>query len=1329
MTRKKRTRKQDCDNKDVARGAGQKAKQLREFCLSWGAEDSIDFLGGLSLDVQARVINEFFPNGQVKDINAKLRKFAKSLISYGELEDAEASSGKVNKLKGSAPWRQRKDDATSKKHLGKRLSATRAKALQESSEGKSSGSSHRGNREEEHNSGPREPSEPPPGHLQKTSRKKRKNAEDGMENDGHVSEDEQSFHEDAGLDEHVKQANKPEDADQKTDVAPWASILTKDEDTFSGEQDQPQEDQEKEEGEEHDDLDQRLDGDDENEEGSRATAAKEQLLRPEASSRSRSPPRKQRNENDASWIVTVSNVPSEYDREAMQELLESCKLRKDVPMKLGIGRAHDQNGLILQSIHLQYSTEKEAQRAAKALKAQPVAGLGDDVAYLKVSTMKHHTTGQDEKRNTLNSRAAQVVDSGPKRFPTMRDSSWWDSATAKDESWSSEKQSERLSSKVFSVWDSNTSKKSRQNQEPVQRVPQPPPPQPAQELPTLESKAGCVVKGTVQNFHDDRGFGFVVASGVFGPNLFFHRNEFLTAVLGLKAGDQIMFEVSWSVHREKWVATNLVCAAPDDAPPSEELQILPLAEVEWAYLSQLPEAMRSEVKDGLESSDQGDSEKHDNKNSDGAPADAESYSKKLCRLVNQCRSGIKNPQPGSLSKEEKVKLMDFVQELKLDDALAGWLTLLPCPVVNTLLTKFKPCSDDPLQVSNQLRAYCWTTLQNWVWSEMEGPSSNLQIANWPVDATEEYLRDMLSQYGDVEEISVAGNMPDSSGSASAKVVRALITSSSVRMGSAAQAKAALEDLDGKIPEGFTRPLLVRLAAPSESEPNERLYIKGLADDTTRDMLVDLLSPFGEASDIKILEKQTSSQSNAAIARMCSVEVARMAKTCLDGHTLEGAIEPLSVNFAKAKPSLRMMPMLPPMPPPSVQPGLDQPPPPQTRLQKDDEAYDPEQPPTGVTGNVPVPGLRSRVTGLLPVGAFPGNVPVPEASSTFAPPEPALPPQASKTGGTIYPSVYVSDLPDTHAEKQRIQNFSPEGFISVKFLQSKVSDGTCCCIIRYSDDVCAQRAISLIHGREVITAQGKQKHLAAKLAQPAAWMGKQNEAAWMVGKQQAQESVLHDDVGADRQRRALPKPASKPSAVPPPVPKPAPKPPAVPPPPSALLAAGEKRAQQAQENVDESGIFNASSAAGATYQAANVQNPLQLGTPLAPPAYPPPPPPPPVAAAGNPLGRVKPSSRKPSGSGAAAATSSKPPVPEPAGMPNPFPAVGPPAVPRPSATAHRKTGLSPAVSPAPGVAGASLPRPGGVASLRPTAKAGFVPPKPTARPPSPERPRPTLRLDP
>eukprot|EP00930_Biecheleria_cincta_P036985 TRINITY_DN25358_c1_g1_i1.p1 TRINITY_DN25358_c1_g1~~TRINITY_DN25358_c1_g1_i1.p1 ORF type:complete len:1266 (-),score=279.10 TRINITY_DN25358_c1_g1_i1:52-3849(-) len=1265
MTRKRKTKKGTTkkhgqSNKEVVREARQKAKQIREFCQSWGAEDSIDFLGGLPVYVQTRVIDEFFPKGQVKDINAKLRKFAKSLMSSDELEDLEASSGprcKINKLKVSAPWRQ---------HLGKRFSVAHPETVQEGSEGKSSSSSHCSKQEEQQNTGPREPSEPPPGHLQKASRAKSENTEDGVELDWHSSEEECLHEEDAEVDEHEeKQVDKLENADPETDNAFGSTMSTIDGGAFSGDQDQLQEDQEKEEGEKHD-IDQGANGDGQAEASSGETAAKEQLRRPEAS-RSRSPPRKPRGVNDVSWIVTVSDVPSEYDAEAMQELLESCELRKDVPIKLGIGRARNQKGLDVQSVHLQYSTQKEAQKAAQALKSQPVAGLGDDVAYLKVSINKHNAREREEKSGMWSSRTAQVVDRGPKKYPATRDSSWWDSATAKDESCSSEKRSEPQSNKRYSIWDSDTSKKSRQNQEPVQQ-----PPPPAQQLPPLESKAGCVLKGTVHNFHDDRGFGFVIPSGVLAPNLFFHRNEFLTSMTGLKAGDQILFEVTWAEQRQKWVATNLVNAAPDDAP-SEELQDLPLSEVELAYLSQLPEAIRSEVQDGLQNDEQGDSGKLDDKNSDGATGDGESHSKKLCRLVNLCRSGKKSPQPESLSDEDKLKLVEFAKELELDDALAGWLTLLPRPVVNTLLTKFKPHSADPLQVSNQLRAYCWTTLQNWVWSEMEG-SSNLQIGNWPVDATEEHLRDMLSQFGDVEDIKIAGHLPDMSGSA--KVVRALITTCSVRMGSAAQAKAVLEDLDNTIPEGFTRALCVQLAPPSDSEPNERLYIKGLADDTTSEMLVDLLSPFGEASDIKVLEKQTSSQSNAAIARMPSVEVARMAKTCLDGHTLEGAVEPLSVNFAKAKPALRMMPVLPPMPPPVMfrQPVLVKPPPPPTRMQ-DEEAYDPEQLPTAETP-----------LGSLPVGPRPGNLPIPqvhEPSLASAPPDPALQRDHPKAG-TIYPSVYVSDLPDTYADKQKIQAFSPEGFISVKFLASKVNDGTCCCIIRYSDDMCAQRAISSIHGMAVVTPQGKQKHLAAKLAEPAAWME----------KQRAQEFALNDSGGADRQRKPLPKPAIKPPAVPPPPPPPkkAPTQPAVPPPASAFSVASQI-SQHPQTAVETPKLSCE-----------------------------------PVPAAATSL-RVRPSSRKLSSPGAAAAASSKLPVPEPAGVPPPPPAVGPPAVPRPSASAHRNSMLSSAVSPAAAsVTGASLPRPCGPAALRPTAKVGSAP-RPTTRPPSPERPRPTVRVDP
>eukprot|EP00930_Biecheleria_cincta_P021826 TRINITY_DN16058_c0_g1_i1.p1 TRINITY_DN16058_c0_g1~~TRINITY_DN16058_c0_g1_i1.p1 ORF type:complete len:1015 (-),score=184.28 TRINITY_DN16058_c0_g1_i1:295-3339(-) len=139
----------------------------------------------------------------------------------------------------------------------------------------------------------------------------------------------------------------------------------------------------------------------------------------------------------------------------------------------------------------------------------------------------------------------------------------------------------------------------------------------------------------------------------------------------------------------------------------------------------------------------------------------------------------------------------------------------------------------------------------------------------------------------------------------------------------------------------------------------------------------------------------------------------------------------------------------------------------------------------------------------------------------APPEPAMPPKPAQqeaalklpkpafaSARTIYPSVYISDLPVEYAQEERVREFCSEGFISVKFLDRKFGDDSCCCIVRYSDDDCAQQAIDIIHGMEVTVANGNLKHLAAKFAQPAAWMEeKRNHETLTDGRRNFDERTI------------------------------------------------------------------------------------------------------------------------------------------------------------------------------------------------------------------------------
>eukprot|EP00931_Biecheleriopsis_adriatica_P076059 TRINITY_DN49808_c0_g1_i1.p1 TRINITY_DN49808_c0_g1~~TRINITY_DN49808_c0_g1_i1.p1 ORF type:complete len:584 (+),score=123.06 TRINITY_DN49808_c0_g1_i1:32-1753(+) len=70
----------------ASRGAGDRS--LYDFVRRWGAEESYDFLRELPVGVQRRVMEEFVPKKDTRDVNGKLRSFARSVASaWGDKEE------------------------------------------------------------------------------------------------------------------------------------------------------------------------------------------------------------------------------------------------------------------------------------------------------------------------------------------------------------------------------------------------------------------------------------------------------------------------------------------------------------------------------------------------------------------------------------------------------------------------------------------------------------------------------------------------------------------------------------------------------------------------------------------------------------------------------------------------------------------------------------------------------------------------------------------------------------------------------------------------------------------------------------------------------------------------------------------------------------------------------------------------------------------------------------------------------------------------------------------------------------------------------------------
>jgi len=255
------------------------------------------------------------------------------------------------------------------------------------------------------------------------------------------------------------------------------------------------------------------------------------------------------------------------------------------------------------------------------------------------------------------------------------------------------------------------------------------------------------------------------------------------------------------------------------------------------------------------------------------------------------------------SDQDNALVEHFVQRWQVDASTASWMQTLGSDVIKELVPKFNPSSSSPQEVHGKLRAYAASiarsvanrNLMQSMIAESLSRSSKITISGLPKEATTETVTDLLCQHGQVLDVTMMmGSMP-----------LAFSRFAEARMASPDQAKAAVDALNGTVPCGFALPIRMQIAAPDEAEPSERLHVRDLPVDSNEEILIQLFSPYGKVADVKMLDADMgcadglAASRSAAIVRMCSLEDARLALSCLHGQTLEDSSQPLSVSFASS----------------------------------------------------------------------------------------------------------------------------------------------------------------------------------------------------------------------------------------------------------------------------------------------------------------------------------------------------------------------------------------------------------------------------------------------
>lgn len=195
------------------------------------------------------------------------------------------------------------------------------------------------------------------------------------------------------------------------------------------------------------------------------------------------------------------------------------------------------------------------------------------------------------------------------------------------------------------------------------------------------------------------------------------------------------------------------------------------------------------------------------------------------------------------------------------------------------------------------------------------PSDNLYVAGMPPNATEEYVRSLFGS--GVSQCRVLPSRgPDEIQSVAL-----------VRFNDAQEAMNVRQSMDGCSLPGMDLPMRIRYCGKpagtggawkggqygkvtttgggtqrvtpyNSTQPNENLYITGLPHGIDTQWLEQMFGQYGTVKDCKVLQPKSDRPTRHALVRYTTVDEAVSVKQGLNGSTVPGSDEPMTVEYAK-----------------------------------------------------------------------------------------------------------------------------------------------------------------------------------------------------------------------------------------------------------------------------------------------------------------------------------------------------------------------------------------------------------------------------------------------
>merc|ERR1719265_1583050 len=91
------------------------------------------------------------------------------------------------------------------------------------------------------------------------------------------------------------------------------------------------------------------------------------------------------------------------------------------------------------------------------------------------------------------------------------------------------------------------------------------------------------------------------------------------------------------------------------------------------------------------------------------------------------------------------------------------------------------------------------------------------------------------------------------------------------------------------------------AEPPPQMASDNLYVKGLPPEVTENFMKEIFGQYGLVTQLKVLPRDPSQPSVAAMIRFGSVEEAQWLVDNLDGNIPQGMTTPVTVKFANSNP--------------------------------------------------------------------------------------------------------------------------------------------------------------------------------------------------------------------------------------------------------------------------------------------------------------------------------------------------------------------------------------------------------------------------------------------